>query len=364
MPLRRPTLALLLISPALLVVTFAVALSLIALSHLEPGTQASAQAGLARVGEDLALVIVTDEGGSDTAGTRDLVVKWGVVGPVVALAPAAVVAWLLAGRVSRMANSAQTEVTTAGEERQRRLEEVVHELRTPLAVMGANLELAADQTDSSAAGYIEAARRAADRMTRTVDDLAGHGRLAVEHDGGPIDLASVAEAVAAEHIGPGRARGVHVMLKGAASVTIPAADPAAIRTAAGNFLNNAVRLAPRGSAIVIDWGEHGCWAWLAVTDEGPGLAPHLHVRAFERGWRGPHDRDRSEMSGTAGLGLTIARQLTEAQGGVVTVESEEGGGATFSLWIPLGPEADPRAVVAPDGIHPEAQPWRSSTVTT
>jgi light-regulated signal transduction histidine kinase (bacteriophytochrome) len=69
------------------------------------------------------------------------------------------------------------------------------------------------------------------------------------------------------------------------------------------------------------------------------------------------------MSGTAGLGLTIARQLTEAQGGVVTVESEEGGGSTFSLWIPLGPEADPRAIVAPDGIHPEVQPWRSSTVT-
>ena len=90
------------------------------------------------------------------------------------------------------------------------------------------------------------------------------------------------------------------------------------------------------------------------------MAPHLHARVFERGWRGQHDRDRERANGEAGLGLTIARQLTEAQGGAVTLESEEGGGATFTVWLPLELGADPRAIVAPDRIHPVVNPWRKS----
>jgi signal transduction histidine kinase len=139
---------------------------------------------------------------------------------------------------------------------------------------------------------------------------------------------------------------------------VPAADPAAVSTALGNFLSNAVRLAPRGSAITVDWGEAGDWAWVAVTDEGPGLAPHLHARVFERGWRGPYDRARGNTNGEVGLGLTIARQLTEAQGGAVTLESEEGGGASLALWLPLNHGAELGSVIAPDGVHPVIQPWR------
>ncbi len=106
-------------------------------------------------------------------------------------------------------------------------------------------------------------------------------------------------------------------------------------------------MAPQGSSIGIDWGRLDGWAWIAVIDEGPGLAPHLHARVFERGWQGHHERERRPGNGEAGLGLTIARQLTEAQGGAVTMESEEGGGAVFTVWLPLEIGADLRAVVAP-----------------
>ena len=68
-------------------------------------------------------------------------------------------------------------------------------------------------------------------------------------------------------------------------------------------------------------------------------------------------------NGEAGLGLTIARQLTEAQGGAVTVESEEGGGAVFTVWLPLEIGADPRAVVAPDRVHAIARPWLEASLT-
>jgi signal transduction histidine kinase len=291
-------------------------------------------------------------------GTIDGLIDSGLLAPALTLFPALVVAWVVSGRVRSVVRRARAEVEAADIERLSRTQEVVHELRTPLAVMGTNLELAAIEAENlGAAGYIDAARRAVIRMARTVDDLAGHGRLAVQQESGLVDLAELAEAAVAEHVGPGRARGVDVEVIGTSQTTVPSVDPAAVRTAIGNFLSNAVRMAPQGSSVVVDWGRLDSWAWIAVIDEGPGLASHLHARVFERGWQGHHDRHRGEGTGERGLGLTIARQLTEAQGGAVTMESEEGGGAVFTVWLPLEVGADLSAVVAPDRVHPASRPW-------
>jgi len=351
--LRRVSLAGLLMVPALL----ALAVALTPVLAVRPAGDADVQAGAARVQEGVVVVIVADQEGS-TSGTASALLWWIVAGSAAALGVAGTVAWIVSGRVVRLIDRAESEVAAADDERSSRLQEVVHELRTPLAVMGTNLELAAEG-DGEAAGYIDAALRAVDRMGRTVDDLAGHGELAVEHDGEPADLSSIAEAVVAEQAGPARTGGIHLLLTGSSPTAVPAADPAAVRTTLGNFVANSVRLAPRGSAVTVDWGETAGWAWVAVTDEGPGLAPHHHARAFERGWQGPHDRDRG---GGSGLGLTIARQLTEAQGGAVTIESEEGGGTTMTAWLPLGRDADEKAVVAPDRIHPAIRPWQRETL--
>lgn len=351
-PLARAKLALLILSPGLIMVAVAVVASLVALANL-PADGAATEAGLARVGDDLALVIVSDLDGS-VAGTRSLIANWGLLAPALALLPASIGAWWLSGRVQQTVEDARSEIDAADAERRSRLQEVVHELRTPLAVMGTNLELAGLESEN---GYVDAARRAVERMARTVDDLDGHGQLAVEQEDGPVDLGGLVESVGAEHVGPGRARGVSVLVRGSGPVLLPSVDPGAVRAAIGNFLSNAVRLAPIGSAVVIDWGTHDEWAWVSVTDQGPGLADHLHARAFERGWQGPHDRDRSHGHEGSGLGLTIARQLTEAQGGLVTLESEEGGGATFAVWLPLTHTADDGAVLAADGVHPVARPW-------
>jgi signal transduction histidine kinase len=355
-PFGRARLALLIVSPVLVLVVVAVTVSLITLAGLPTDSATATEAGLARVGDDLALVIVSDLDGS-VSETRATIANWGLLAPAMGLVLASIGAWWVSGRVEGTVERARSDVDAADAERQSRLQEVVHELRTPLAVMGTNLELAGFDSTSDDSGYIDAARRAVERMARTVDDLEGHGRLAVEQEDGPADLAVLAESVGAEHVGPARARGVSVLARGSGAVFVPSVDPGAVRAAIGNFLSNAVRLAPSGSAVVIDWGTHAEWAWVSVTDQGPGLAGHLHARAFERGWQGSHDRDRSPGYEGSGLGLTIARQLTEAQGGLVTLESEEGGGATFAVWLPLTHTADDLAVVAADGVHPIAQPW-------
>ena len=346
----RIRLAIVLMAPALLLALVVMVVTVALLVSQEPWSDA--RTGIAQVG-NLAVVVVAEE------GTSDGLIDSGLLAPALALIPALIVSWVVAGRVRRVVAQARAEVEVAEVERRSRVQEVVHELRTPLAVMATNLELAAIEAghETGAAGYIDAARRAVSRMARTVDDLAGHGGLAVEQGNGPVDLADLAEAAVAEHVGPARARGVNVELVGTSHMTVPSVDPAAVRTAIGNFLSNAVRMSPQGSSVGIDWGRLDGWAWIAVIDEGPGLAPHLHARVFERGWQGHHERERGGGNGEGGLGLTIARQLTEAQGGAVTVESEEGGGATFAVWLPLEIGADPRTVVAPDQVHALAQPW-------
>jgi len=226
--------------------------------------------------------------------------------------------------------------------------------------VGANLELAAsdDELDGDTANLVDAARRATERMSRTVDDLAGHGRLAVTPGAGPLQAAAVVQSLVGEHAGPARSGGLMLQCDVVRLPALPAGDHQTLRTSVGNLLANAVRLAPAGSVVRVDGGQLGSWAWIAVSDEGPGMARRYHGRVFERGWRGRHEQDRATAEDTGrGLGLTITRQLIEAAGGRVTIESAEGSGSTFTVWLPLDESARTGDVVSEDGVHPSAQPW-------
>ena len=181
--------------PAVLIVLVVFVVSLATSSSQDADPGESTRAGFARVGDDVALVIVTDKDPAATASAVD----WALVAPILALIPAIGAAWIVAGRTLAVVDRANTQVEVADDERRTLLQEVVHELRNPLAVMGTNLELAEIEAahDPDAVGYIDAARRAVDRMGRTVDDLDGHGRLAVEQEDGFVYAASLAEALVA-----------------------------------------------------------------------------------------------------------------------------------------------------------------------
>lgn len=348
-----------------LLVAAVVAVAATALTAWRAGDSGATQAGAARVGDEVTVVIVTDEGAAAAAaGARTDTLRWSLIALAASIIPAVGVGWFAAGRMLGTVDLALEEVEAEDQERRRRLQDVVHELRTPLAVMGTNLELAATEPglDPDAGRLIDAARRAIDRLGHTVDDLAGHGGLAVNADASTADLAQLANEVGSEHSGPANARGLHLVVVGAAPTAVTGVDRAAVRTVLGNLVANAVRLAPRGSKVCLDWGETAGWAWISVGDEGPGLPIELHARVFERGWRGRHERDRGDAADRAGLGLTIARQLTEAQGGVVTLESEEGAGSTFTVWLPLSIDGGTAEIVDDDGVHPTVRPWREDLI--
>ena len=99
------------------------------------------------------------------------------------------------------------------------------------------------------------------------------------------------------------------------------------------LVDNAVKFSPQGSNVRVATRADGSWATIVVSDDGPGIAPAELPHVFERFHRG--SEERATTSG-AGLGLSIARELTELMGGSIRAESGAGG-ASFSVRLPRAP---------------------------
>lgn len=245
----------------------------------------------------------------------------------------------------------------AGVESQRSfIQDTSHELRNPLAVMAANLDVVLADPDATTAELRETAavvRRTVDRATQTVDDLVIFARRDVpESVREDVSLREVAAGVVAEYRGPLEEGVLEVDWLG--EDVVVRAERAAVKRAFDNLVNNAVRLSRRGSVLRVGVGQRGDFAWLGIEDQGPGIDPRDHEAVFQRHWSGDETSLRSERR--SGLGLAIARQIAQAHGGELTVRSVRGAGAAFVLWLPLAAGAD-RLSVTTDGIHPEHDPF-------
>jgi len=185
------------------------------------------------------------------------------------------------------------------------------------------------------------------RMGLLVEDLLLLARLDQQRPLArqPVDLLTLAaDAVHdARLLAPDRAVDLSVQ-PGAAFLVI--GDEAKLRQVIGNLMSNALTHTPDGSPIqvVISSGVLGPWvgdatpaAILEVIDHGPGMTPEQANRVFERFYRA--DQARTRGTGGSGLGLAIVDALVTAQGGVASVRTAEGQGATFRIALPLAPEA-------------------------
>ena len=216
------------------------------------------------------------------------------------------------------------------------LADASHELRNPLAIIRTNADLALSDPDPQQDELRQAVvvvKRASDRMARLVDDLLALARreaptLAVE----PVDLGRVASEASDEFLAPAEARGI-VLDRAVAPGVVVMGDSDALKRAIANLLENAVRLAPVDSRIRLAVGSERDLAWIAVSDEGPGIAPEHQPKVFDRFWRA--DKGRSRADGGTGLGLSIVRQIAETHGGDVQLQSRVGVGSTFTIWLPV-----------------------------
>jgi len=103
-----------------------------------------------------------------------------------------------------------------------------------------------------------------------------------------------------------------------------------------NLLSNALRYTDPGGSVRVAVRRAGADALLEVADTGIGIAPEDLPRVFTRFWRG--EKSRSRDTGGAGIGLSIVKELVQAHGGSVAVESTPGEGSVFRVELPLADE--------------------------
>ncbi len=231
-------------------------------------------------------------------------------------------------------------------EGQRRfVQDASHELRNPLAVARANLELALTDPDGDPdklRSSAEVAMRSTERMSGLVDDLLEQARSGVpEVKRSEIDLAAAVRELVDDYGPSASARNLSLTTVGPMAPLLVRVDASAIRRAVGNLVVNAVKFAPSGTAITVSLARVDRDAIIEVTDEGPGIAEADQRRVFERFWRADTSSaststsDPTTATPGTGLGLSIVQQIAERHGGVVSVQSVEGAGSTFTLRLPI-----------------------------
>jgi two-component system sensor histidine kinase BaeS len=210
-------------------------------------------------------------------------------------------------------------------ERALMLSSISHDLRTPLAALRASVEAIRDGVADDPDAYLNGMERQVAALGVLVDDLQLHTRLTsgtLEMRRGRVDLTELADE-AIETVGALAERsGVRLAIDADRRVVVDG-DPAQLGRVVRNLLDNAIRHAPTGSTVTTAIATDGTAALLRVCDEGAGFPPDLRERAFEAFTRG--DPARDVRTGTAGLGLAIARAIVVGHGGTIGVVDGHGG---------------------------------------
>jgi len=221
-------------------------------------------------------------------------------------------------------------------EQQRFVADASHELRTPLAVLRGETEVSLAQSRSidEYKASLNLIKDEAERLSRIVEDLfvlarQPADRRAVSRQ--PVRLDKIVEEC-------GRAAQVLAAQKSLKLTVAPGTplslngDDELLQRMILNLLDNAVKYTPAGGEISVELKPSNGDARLTVRDNGIGIPAKDQPHVFDRFYR--VDKARSRALGGAGLGLSIARQIAEAHGGTVSVESSAGG-SVFTVELPV-----------------------------
>jgi signal transduction histidine kinase len=217
------------------------------------------------------------------------------------------------------------------------LDDVAHDLRTPMTRLRGGAELALREE----AG-LEATREAladaveeSDRILSLLDglmDLSEAETGAIKLSLTEIDLANLLEESAELYGDAALAKGISVRNSAPAGLIL-LGDLSRLRRVVANLLDNAVKYTPTGGNIALSAGRRDGETVVAVADDGAGIPPQDLPRIWDRLYRG--DISRSEKG--LGLGLSLVRAVTRAHGGEAEVASAPGKGTTFTLRFPRAP---------------------------
>ena len=216
--------------------------------------------------------------------------------------------------------------------------DVAHELRTPLHVIQGNLEGILDGVYQPTPEQIDLLLDETHQLARLVEDLrtlslAEAGQLALKRES--VDVPDLLDDVATSF--SGQAEGAGVALRAESTTAVAGAPGLSVEGDAGrldqvlsNLVSNALRHTPPGGRVTLSAEAIQDGVRIRVADTGSGIPPEDLPSIFERFWRG----EGSRLGGGSGLGLAIARQLVQAHGGSIRVESKVGEGTTFTIELP------------------------------
>lgn len=216
-------------------------------------------------------------------------------------------------------------------ERRDMLADIAHELRTPLTIMRGRLEGIVDGIYPANTEHITPALEETYLLERLVEDLrlltlAESRQLHFEQNN--VSLNDLSRHVIAMFRAEAEEKQIQLTAQLPETDATITADHQRTEQVVGNLVANAIRYTPEGGKVWITVEEAEGRVALSVSDNGPGIPPEDLPRIFNRFWRA--EKSRSRASGGAGLGLAIARQLVEAQGGQISASNLPGGGLRVS----------------------------------
>ena len=214
------------------------------------------------------------------------------------------------------------------------ISDISHQTVTPIS----NIMLYSQLLEESLAGMpqqpqAEAVRKQAEKLDFLISSLVKSSRLEtgmIKTEPAPCDLCGLLESVAAQAAAKAEEKGVLLHLRRPETPVLALCDGKWTREACFNLVDNAVKYTEPGGRVELSAADYPMFSCVNVKDDGMGIAEEEIPRIFGRFYRS----SQAAQEDGVGLGLYLARQIVECQGGYIKVSSKPGQGSCFSVFLP------------------------------